>query len=110
MLKKFNDGFTLAECMVALLILTLSARFLLPAIVQMNSENRTLTQHEEALTLLHNGLLDWVANDASPSIPYIGGNTVYTFHWTLTPQTADLCVSWQISPKRQGKECGEIKR
>lgn len=110
MFKKSNKGFTLAECMVALLILTIAARFLLPTLVQTNVENRALSQHEVALTLLHNSLLDWAINGQSPSIPYADGDTIYTYDWTLTSQSANLCVTWTITAKRLGKECGEIKR
>jgi prepilin-type N-terminal cleavage/methylation domain-containing protein len=106
---KNNNGFTLAESMVSLLILLIALRFLLPILTQIEFENHVLAKHEAALTILHNSLIDWSKRNRVPdSLLYHG--TRYTLDWVRSDKDATLCVKWMISAHRTGKECGELKR
>jgi len=106
---KNNKGFTLAESMVALLILLIAIRFLIPVLAHLEFENRVLAEHEAALTLLHNSLIDWSKRNLAEDRLFYQGTT-YTLDWVRTEEMATLCVKWTISTHRVGKECGELKR
>jgi prepilin-type N-terminal cleavage/methylation domain-containing protein len=106
---KDSRGFTLAESMVSLLVLLIALRFLIPIMTQIEFETHVMAEHEAALTILHNSLIDWSKRDRTlDSLHYLG--TSYTLDWVRTDQVATLCVEWTISTHRSGKECGELKR
>lgn len=107
---KNNNGFTLTECLVSLLILTVSAQFLVPAFTHTLIEAKAIRQHQDALTLLHNDLIDWSQNDVVPPKQVNLHSTTYSLEGSFQSNLASLCIKWKIPPDRSGKECGEIKR
>lgn len=106
---KNNSGFSLAESMVSLLILLIAFRFLLPTLTHIEIENHVLAEHEAALTLLHNSLIEWAAGRVTIDHRLYQG-TDYKFEWRQSDQSATLCVKWIVSSHRLGKECGELKK
>lgn len=106
----YEDGFSFAECMVALLILTITGQFLFPVFTQVYAEHQALQQHERALTILHNTLIEWAFNDQSPPKTLVEEATTYALNWEASPQKATFCVTWTEPHGRQGKECGGMDK
>lgn len=108
---KNNKGFSLAECMAALLVLTIGIQFLIPIFTKSYFEAKTLNQHEDALTILHNTLINWAENGLTPPETTSIHSTEYNLEWSNpSPFSAKLCVQWALTQTRRGTECGEIKR
>ncbi len=105
-----SNGFTLTECLVSLLILTIGIQFLLPVLVKAQVESQTIHQHETALMLLHNALVLWEENETLPPTNLDLNGVHYYYDWQ-SPKTAvmKLCIKWSVS-SYQRSECGELTR
>lgn len=108
---KNNKGFTLLECLVALLLLSIGIQFLLPVLVKCHVEMHVVMEHETALDLLHNALVLWEETETLPPTSVDVGGIHYNYDWqSRAPNSGTLCVTWSLPPSRQLSECGEMKR
>lgn len=108
---KNNKGFTLLECLVSLLVLSIGIQFLLPALVKCRAEMQVVTEQETALELLHNALVLWEQTETLPPTSSDVEGIHYIYDWqSRAPTIGTLCIKWSYPSSRHHSECGEMKR
>ena len=108
---KTQDGFTLLETMVALLVIVVCLTILGPIITRVSAERHSVIQSETALTLLNNYLTEWSAGSTVLPAETIKNKTQYQLIWNrLDAETMQLCILWKNSAERNTKLCGKAKR
>lgn len=110
MLKKYN-GFTLAEVMIALFLLTSTMSILFPMAKKIYIEESALKEQEVAYHLLTNQLNQWVLTNDIGSSSEVIDNHNYDFIWqVIEPHQAKVCIQWKALNGRDYKQCGDAKR
>ncbi|MGV3488836.1 MAG: hypothetical protein ACO1OC_09660 [Tuberibacillus sp.] len=108
---KGEDGLTLLETMVTLLVIVVCLTILGPILSRVSAERHAIVQTETALSLLNNQLTQWTAGRSNLPAESKQNQTVYSFNWTaVDSRTIQLCINWNNSAGRNQRICAKAKR
>ncbi|GLY09946.1 type II secretion system protein [Bacillus badius] len=93
MLKNNEKGFTLAESLLSLMIMAMIAAFILPLMVQMTGQSKTLWEREKGMRLLYEESGKRLQERADFYVAYEGERQSYEISWETISGSACFEVS-----------------
>ncbi|MFC3882899.1 competence type IV pilus minor pilin ComGE [Bacillus songklensis] len=105
-------GYTLLEMLVAFSILFLLLAHILPLYIQIKQERKDIDIDKAAVKLLHEKVLEYKYDGASPSPSRrLLNGIVYEVSWQVEEQSLfKVCIYWENLSKQSKKRCDYIKR
>lgn len=97
MLKNNESGFTLAESLLSLMVLTMLAGFVLPLMVQMTGQSKALWERQKGMRFLYEEGGKRVLEREDFHVVYEGEGERYDISWETTKAAACFEVSGQVS-------------